>query len=105
MESGGYPLTDEGSIKVRNIKAIVGSVSALMLLFFMLVPFKWYYRRIRFGIIFAQFNLMIAPFGNCAFKTYLWGEILTDCIIQLEDLGKVIMCFINWDGFEKGFTN
>ena len=41
---------------------------------------------------------MIAPFGDVHFRAYLIGEILTDCVIQLEDIGKVVTYLItaNW---------
>lgn len=41
---------------------------------------------------------MIAPFGDVHFRAYLIGEILTDCVIQLEDFGKMVTYLVtaNW---------
>ena len=44
-------------------------------------PMKNFYRKFRFGIIKAAFQLLIAPFGDVSFRVYLLGEILTDFII------------------------
>ena len=33
---------------------------------------------------------MIAPFGDVRFKAYLLAEILTDCIIPIEDCFKIL---------------
>ena len=36
---------------------------------------------------------MIAPFGNVDFKTYLLAEILTDCSIAINDVGRTAIYF------------
>lgn len=41
------------------------------------------------GFFKAFSQLFIAPFGGVQFKVYLLGEILTDCYIQLEDIGRI----------------
>lgn len=44
-------------------------------------PMRNFYRKFRFGIIKAAYQLLIAPFGDVSFRVYLMGEILTDFII------------------------
>ena len=45
------------------------------------------YRPIRYEIFISIFNMLIAPFGNVKFKTYLLAEILTDCMTVMQDTG------------------
>ena len=42
---------------------------------------------------------MIAPFGNVKFKSYLMAEVITDCLIMFEDVGKIITYIIvnDWE--------
>lgn len=47
------------------------------------------YRSIRYDTIASILNIVIAPFGNVKFKTYLIAEIFTDCLISIQDLGRV----------------
>lgn len=55
------------------------------------------YKRVRYATIYAFFNVFIAPFGDVNFKSYLLAEILTDCIIPMEDLGKVVTHLVTGD--------
>lgn len=57
------------------------------------------YKRVRYSTIEAFFNVIIAPFGNVKFKAYILAEILTDCIIPMEDVGKIFTHIIlnNWN--------
>ena len=34
----------------------------------------------------AFWNVLVAPFGNVKFKAYILAEILSDCMIPMEDL-------------------
>lgn len=62
-------------------------------------PSKLLYKRLRYSTIECFGNVLIAPFGNVMFKTYILAEILTDCIIPLEDVGKVVAHAVTgkWD--------
>lgn len=55
--------------------------------------------KLRWGTAKAFGNLIIAPKGDVHFRAYLVGEILTDCVIQLEDIGKMVtyVLFQDWD--------
>lgn len=57
-------------------------------------------RSFRYGTLVALFNIVIAPFGNVKFKTYLLAEILTDCSIAFTDLSKIALYLHedNWNG-------
>ena len=59
-----------------------------MVAFLLFNPFNLS-KKLRMGMIKAFKQLIIAPFGDVHFKAYLIGEVLTDSIIQLEDIGKV----------------
>lgn len=48
--------------------------------------------------------MLIAPFGKVSFKAYILAEILTDCIIPLEDIGKVVTHVITGD-WNANFTS
>lgn len=91
-------MSEEGQDEIRKYKYIIAySSSAIMIILW----FNCIYgsRRLRWGIFKAIGNVLYAPFGYVYFRQYLMGEILTDCIIQLEDVGKVITYIIlhNWD--------
>ena len=51
----------------------------------------------RYGTIRTFFNVLIAPFGNVNFKSYLLAEILTDMIIPFEDAGKIMTHLVTND--------
>ena len=39
----------------------------------------------------------MAPFGDVQFKVYLFGEILADSYIQLEDIGRIVTILVYHD--------
>lgn len=82
--------------------AIAGCVIITLLWF---TPFKILYSKVRKGIFIALFQVIKAPFGNTLFKSYLVAEILTDCMIQLEDVGKIVTYFIMNGWNERLVTN
>jgi len=53
-------------------------------------PLNVMYRRVRYSLFTTFANVVIAPIGNIRFKAYLLTEILSDCIIQMEDVGKCV---------------
>lgn len=55
-----------------------------------IVPFNILYRPLRFEVFVSLFNMVIAPFGNVNFKTYLITEILTDCMTVMQDTGILV---------------
>ena len=92
-------LTKKGIRLLNRSNQILAYSSMGILLLIWVNPFKTLYRRIRFSTIWAFFQIIIAPFGNVAFKAYLLAEILTDCIIPMEDLGKIAqrLLLVNWE--------
>ena len=64
-------------------------------------PLNFNLRNFRKGSITALYNILIAPFGNVTFKTYLLAEVFTDCSIVFMDLGRIAIYFAddNWNGY------
>ena len=60
-------------------------------------PFSVMHKRMRYGTFNTLFNVVIAPFGNVDFTTYLLAEILTDCPIAIADTGKMLVYFSSDD--------
>ena len=87
--NGEDTISDEGQKRVDRVKTKVAALASSVLFFLWLNPFM-ISTKLRFGVFKALRELVIAPFGLVHFRAYLVGEILTDCVIQLEDIGKVI---------------
>lgn len=84
--------------RTRQIVRIRDTIVLILVPFIIWVfvsPFKRFYRHFRYGTIRALGNLVIAPFGKITFSVFLLGEILTDCIIQLEDVGRIFFLMFN----------
>ena len=84
---------------MKTFKKNYGIVTFVIFVLLWIHPFKFLYRNLRIGVFKTLWQIIIAPFGNVKFQTYLLAEILTDCIIQSQDFGKIIFFFIdgNWD--------
>jgi len=69
-------------------------------------PINVFYRQVRYSLIFTFFHVIAAPFGAVKFKAYLLAEILSESVIQLEDIGKCIayIATANWDGHLANMT-
>ena len=83
------PLTDYGKELIAKWKRLIGTFFGVMFFALWLNPIRMIHRKLRWGTIVAFWNALTAPFGDVNFKAYLFAEILTDSIIQLEDIGKV----------------
>ena len=83
------PLTDFGKELVGKWKRLIGMFLGIMFLVLWLNPIRLIHKKLRYGTIVAFWNALTAPYGAVNFKAYLLAEILTDSIIQLEDIGKI----------------
>lgn len=92
-------LNEDGLQASNTYKEVVGVLVSLLMLIMWVNPSKFIYKRVRYSTIRAFYNVVIAPFGNVKFKAYILAEILTDCIIPLEDVGKVFTHIVlrDWD--------
>ena len=97
--SGEEPVTAAGRTALTAYKQVIGIAAVVLQAVLWLNPARMLYRRLRFGVFSALGNVVTAPFGGVHFKAYLLAEILTDCTIQLEDIGKVTTYLLlgNWD--------
>ena len=75
----------ELTILKRNVTIVMVSIFALL----WINPIDIMYRSIRFDVFETIMNILIAPFGNVKFKTYLIAEIFTDCFISIQDVGRI----------------
>lgn len=81
----------------NNFKMGVGLTIISIVLIALFNPWNVLYKRVRYSTIEAFFNVFIAPFGNVKFKAYILAEILTDCIVPLEDVGKLFTHVVTGD--------
>lgn len=93
-----HQMNESGLEQVRFLKFIFAIVACSLMLFLWINPFKFQFRKMRYQVIEAFFHVIFAPIGNVKFRTYLLAEILTDSLIQLEDIGKIATYFMmnNW---------
>lgn len=87
---GTRELNQDGKDRSNRFKEGIAFFLIALILFGILNPFQILYKRVRYSTIIAFYNVLIAPFGNTKFKAYILAEILTDCIIPLEDMGKLM---------------
>lgn len=69
--------------KVSELSELKKNVTIAIITLFVILwlnPLNFMYRPIRYEIFVSLINMVIAPFGNVNFKTYLLAEILTDCM-------------------------
>jgi hypothetical protein len=66
-----------------------------------LCPFNFMHKKLRYSTLITLFNVVIAPFGNVDFTTYLLAEILTDLPIAIADTGRVFVYFSSDDWNEN----
>lgn len=71
-----------------------GIVSFVLFIAIFLNPFNFLFRKLRYGLGIALWNILTAPFGSVTFKNYLLAEILCDMAIQLSDFGKIFSFFV-----------
>lgn len=96
---GTYDLTEEALSFSNGVKEKIGFILVIGLILMWINPTHHLYRRVRYQTIIALGNVFIAPFGNVRFKAYLLAECLSDCIIPMEDAGKIMthIVFNNWN--------
>lgn len=96
---GDHELNDAGKKAASTYKKIVGIFMTVLLIILWIQPTKYIYKRVRYSTIRAFWNVIIAPFGSVKFKAYILAEIMTDCIIPLEDVGKTLthVFYGNWN--------
>lgn len=99
-----HDLNNEGNLQANRFKQFAGIFMVSLLVLIWVNPTRLIYRRVRYSTIIAFYNILIAPFGLVNFKAYILAEILTDCIIPLEDFGKVITHLILGD-WNSNFTS
>jgi hypothetical protein len=103
-EESSRRLNEAGREASNTFKEIVGLIIIAIVMIGFFNPGKFLYKRARYATIEAFGNVVIAPFGNVKFKTYILAEVMTECIIPLEDVGKVLTHVITGD-WNKNFVS
>ena len=88
---GDQQLTPEEGNELLVLKRTYALPLCCLFVLIWVNPLNILQRSFRYGSIVALFNIVIAPFGNVQFKTYLLAEILTDCSIPILDLGRIVL--------------
>ena len=87
------PLTETESERLLELKRNAAIVLCSVFVAIWLNPLNVMQRSFRYGSLQALLNVIIAPFGNVKFKTYLIAEVLTDSSIAILDFGRVLVYF------------
>lgn len=104
MNNGQPELSDKQVLVIKDFKFKIAIIMTIVFLALWFNPIKgMIHRRLRFATLITLYNVIIAPFGNVEFKTYLLAEILTDCPIVIADTGKVALYFSS-DGWNDHAT-
>ena len=100
-DATGDALSDNEHQEVLHIKRTASIPLFCLFVLILMNPLNVNLRNFRKGFMIALYNIMIAPFGNVTFKTYLLAEVLTDCSIVFMDLGRIAIYFAddNWNGY------
>ena len=95
------PLNLEEKNELSNYKSLLATSMLVIFICLWFHPFKFMHRRLRYGTLVTILNIVIAPFGNVDFRTYLLAEILTDCTISIMDSARTVIYFSDGDWNKK----
>lgn len=82
-------LSPDQEEELASLKSYITITIITLFVALWLNPIDIMYRAIRYDVLEAIMNIVIAPFGNVKFKTYLIAEIFTDCFISIQDVGRI----------------
>ena len=103
----GKELSTKELLDLQMFKEQAALKITITMLILWLNPFDFMLRVLRFDSILTIFQVVIAPFGNVKFKTYLLAEILTDCTVAYMDMSRILLFLFEgeWNKHSESLTD